>query len=78
MSSKSTTSDLNELLSLSPGVYIHSFIGSFTENIPEPSSGFVITHIHVNDNASQWIFYLRGGKYRRSETSGSIGEWVKY
>lgn len=77
MSSKSSATDPNELLDLVAGVYIHRFTGATTVNIPESRSGFIITHIHDANNASQWIFYLNGNKHQRSKSSGSIGEWVK-
>lgn len=70
-------SDLNELLSLDTGVYIHRFVGATAENVPEKASGFVITHVHDTGNASQWIFFLKGNKYRRSKSSGSVGEWTR-
>lgn len=67
--------DLNDLFELREGVYIHRFSSYNVENGPNGSSGFVITHVHDENNGSQWIYNLLGQKFHRIKSSSGIGSW---
>lgn len=71
-----TIKNLNDLFSLNPGVYIHRFASYNVENGPNGYSGFVITHVHDENNGSQWIYNLQGENFHRIKSTSGIGEWA--
>lgn len=75
--SNTTIQDLNALLDLSSGVYIHKYRSFEVVNAPNANSGFVITHIHDANNASQWIYTVAGQKFHRTKKSSVVKEWVQ-
>ena len=71
-----TIENLNDLFSLNPGVYIHRFVSYNVENVPNGYSGFVITHVHGDNDGSQWIYNLQGENFHRIKSTSGIGEWA--